>query len=166
MELFVAFYSGAKYEIAAFTYRISGPYWWAYVCMMSCNVLSPQLFWFKWCRENLWVVMGVAMCVNAGMWFERCVIIVSSLTRDFMPANWKYYNASWVDMGLFLGTIGLFVSLFLLFLRFLPCINIAEVKWTKPESDAHFDDKQEHPDEGTETAAAYQLEVKQGTAEV
>ena len=166
MELFVAFYSGAKYEMAAFTYRITGPYWWAYVAMMSCNVLSPQLFWFKWCRENLWVVMGVCMAVNAGMWFERFVIIVTTLARDFMPANWKYYNASWVDMGLFLGTIGLFTALFLLFLRFLPCINIAEVKWAKEESDAHFDDKKNHPDEGTVAEAAYQHELEKGTAEV
>ncbi|NIP17648.1 MAG: hydrogenase, partial [Xanthomonadales bacterium] len=139
MELFVAFYSGAEYEMKAFTYRITGPYWWAYVAMMSCNVLSPQLFWFKWCRENLWVVMGVSMCVNAGMWFERFVIIVTTLARDFMPANWKVYNASWVDIMLFMGTIGLFTSLFLLFLRFLPCINIAEVKWAKEESDVHYD---------------------------
>jgi hypothetical protein len=83
-----------------------------------------------------------------------------------MPANWKYYNASWVDMGLFLGTIGLFTALFLLFLRFLPCINIAEVKWAKEESDAHFDDKKNHPDEGTVAEAAYQHELEKGTAEV
>ena len=110
--------------------------------------------------------MGVAMCVNAGMWFERFVIIVTTLARDFMPANWKYYNASWVDVALFLGTIGLFLSLFLLFLRFLPCINIAEVKWAKEESDVHFDDKQENPDEGTEVVAAYQHELEKGTAQV
>jgi molybdopterin-containing oxidoreductase family membrane subunit len=166
MELFIAFYSGAKYEESAFIYRLTGPYWWAYVLMMSFNVLSPQLFWFKSCRENLWVVMGVCMCVNAGMWFERFVIIVTTLARTWLPADWKYYNPSPVDVMTFLGTIGLFLSLFLLFLRFLPCINIAEVKWTKPESDAHFDDKMNHPDQGAETAAAYQLEVKQGTAEV
>ncbi len=166
MELFVAFYSGAHYEMAAFTYRITGPYWWAYVAMMSCNVLSPQLFWFKWCRENLWVVMGVCMAVNAGMWFERFVIIVTTLTRDFMPANWKYYNPSWVDIGLFLGTIGVFTSLFLLFLRFLPCINIAEVKWAKQESDVHFNDKKAHPDEGTVVEASYQHELDKGTAEI
>jgi molybdopterin-containing oxidoreductase family membrane subunit len=165
MELFVAFYSGAKYEMAAFQYRITGPYWWAYVCMMSCNVLSPQLFWFKCCRENLWVVMFVSMCVNAGMWFERFVIIVTTLARTWIPADWKYYNASWVDIGTFLGTIGLFLSLFLLFLRFLPCINIAEVKWTKKDSDAHWDDKQSHPDTGASREAAYQHEIEKGTAE-
>ncbi|NNC90298.1 MAG: hydrogenase, partial [Akkermansiaceae bacterium] len=166
MELFVAFYSGAKYEMAAFQYRITGPYWWAYVCMMSCNVLSPQLFWFKWCRENLWVVMFVSMCVNAGMWFERFVIIVTTLARTWIPADWKYYNPSWVDIGTFMGTIGLFLTLFLLFLRFLPCINIAEVKWTKKDSDAHWDDKQAHPDPGTAPEPAYQHEIETGTAEV
>ena len=166
MELFVAFYSGAAYEMAAFKYRMTGPYWWAYVCMISFNVLSPQLFWFKWCRENLWVVMGVSMCVNAGMWFERFVIIVTTLTRGFLPADWKYYNASWVDILTFMGTIGLFTSLFLLFLRFLPCVNIAEVKWVKEESDVHFDDKQEHPDDGTSAESAYQHELEKGTAEV
>ena len=83
-----------------------------------------------------------------------------------MPANWKYYNPSWVDIILFLGTIGLFTSLFLLFLRFLPCINIAEVKWAKKESDVLHDDKQAHPDEGTVVEAAYQQEVEKGTAEI
>jgi molybdopterin-containing oxidoreductase family membrane subunit len=165
MELFIAFYSGAKYEASAFLYRITGPYWWAYAAMMSCNVLSPQVFWFRYCRENLWIVMAVCMCVNVGMWFERFVIIVTTLARTFLPADWKYYNPSWVDIMTFVGTIGLFLTLFLLFLRFLPCINIAEVKWTKVESDAHFDDKKNHPDDGTVVEAAYQKEIKEGTAE-
>ena len=159
MELFVAYYSGAKYEMDAFKFRITGPYWWAYLAMMSCNVLSPQLFWFKACRENLWVVMGVAMAVNIGMWFERFVIIVTTLARMFLPGDWKTYNPSYVEMALFIGTIGMFLALFLLFLRFLPCINIAEVKWTLPESDPHHDDHHDHPDHGVETVAAYQHEL-------
>ena len=110
--------------------------------------------------------MGVCMAVNAGMWFERFVIIVTTLARDFTPANWKYYNPSYVDIILFLGTIGMFAALFLLFLRFLPCINIAEVKWSKEESDVHHDDKKQHPDEGTVVEAAYQQEVEKGTAEI
>ena len=166
MELFIAFYGAQKYEASAFLYRITGPYWWAYVAMMFCNVVSPQIFWFKWARENLWVVMGVSMCVNIGMWFERFVIIVTTLARMWLPGDWKTYNPSWVDIGTFVGTIGLFLTLFLLFLRFLPCINIAEVKWTKRESDPHFDDHVEHPDEGTVKEAAYQHELKKGTAEV
>ncbi len=160
MELFVAFYSGAKYESAAFLYRIAGPYWWAYLVMMACNVISPQLFWFKYCRENLWVVMAVCMAVNVGMWFERFVIIVTTLPRMFLPGDWKYYYPSWVDIMTFVGTIGLFLTLFLLFLRFLPCINIAEVKWTLLESDPHFDDKEAIDDQGTESTAAYQHELQ------
>jgi molybdopterin-containing oxidoreductase family membrane subunit len=159
MELFIAFYSGAKYEGAAFLYRIDGPYWWAYYAMMSCNVLSPQIFWFKKMRENLWVVMIVAMCVNIGMWFERFVIIVTTLARMWLPGDWKTYSPSDVDVLTFVGTIGMFLALFLLFLRFLPCINIAEVKWTLKESDAHDDDKKAHPDDGVEVIEAYQYEI-------
>lgn len=159
MELFVAFYSGAIYEMDAFKFRIAGPYWWAYFWMMSLNVLSPQLFWFKACRENLWVVMAVAMCVNVGMWFERFVIIVTTLARMWLPGDWKTFSPSAQDQMLFVGTIGMFLMLFLLFLRFLPCINIAEVKWTKLEADPHFDDIEGHPDDGVETEAAYQKEL-------
>jgi Ni/Fe-hydrogenase subunit HybB-like protein len=159
MELFVAFYSGAIYEMDAFKFRIAGPYWWAYAAMMSCNVLSPQVFWFKACRENLWVVMIVAMCVNVGMWFERFVIIVTTLARMWLPGDWKTFSPSPQDQMLFVGTIGLFLSLFMLFLRFLPCINIAEVKWTLLESDPHHDDKEHHPDHGTVVEPAYQKEL-------
>jgi Ni/Fe-hydrogenase subunit HybB-like protein len=159
MELFIAFYSGAKYEGAAFLFRIDGPYWWAYLAMMSCNVLSPQIFWFKKMRENLWVVMAVAMCVNIGMWFERFVIIVTTLARMWLPGDWKTYSPSGVDVLTFVGTIGMFLALFLLFLRFLPCINIAEVKWTLKESDAHDEDKKDHPDDGIEVIEAYQYEI-------
>ena len=159
MELFVAFYSGAIYEMDAFKFRIAGPYWWAYAAMMSLNVLSPQVFWFKACRENLWVVMIVAMCVNVGMWFERFVIIVTTLARMWLPGDWKTFSPSPQDQMLFVGTIGLFLMLFLLFLRFLPCINIAEVKWAKEESDPHFEDNEAHPDHGTEEIPAYQKEL-------
>jgi len=159
MELFVAFYSGGIYEMDAFKFRIAGPYWWAYAVMMSCNVLSPQIFWFKACRENLWVVMLVCMCVNVGMWFERFVIIVTTLARMWLPGDWKTFSPSPQDQMLFVGTIGLFLALFLLFLRFLPCINIAEVKWAKLESDPHFEDNEAHPDDGAENIAAYQKET-------
>ena len=162
MELFVAFYSGALYEMEAFKYRITGPYWWAYALMMTFNVLSPQLFWFKKCRESLWVVMIVAMCVNVGMWFERFVIIVTTLARMWLPGDWKTFSPSAQDQLLFVGTIGLFLSLFLLFLRFLPAINIAEVKWTLPQSDPHHDDLEEHDDPGTTEIPAYQHELAQG----
>jgi Ni/Fe-hydrogenase subunit HybB-like protein len=159
MELFVAYYSGGQYEIDAFKFRITGPYWWAYASMMSCNVLSPQIFWFRACRENLWVVMAVCMCVNCGMWFERFVIISTTLARMWLPGEWKGYSPSGVEITLFVGTIGMFLTLFLLFLRFLPCINIAEVKWTLLESDPHFEDHLEHPDHGVVVEAAYQHEL-------
>lgn len=162
MELFVAFYSGAKYEAAAFKYRLTGPHAMSYWIMMSCNVISPQLFWFRWCRENLWVVMGVCMAVNVGMWFERYVIIVTTLPRMWLPGDWKAYAPSPVDVFTFIGTIGLFLTLFSLFLRFLPCINIAEVKWTLPESDPHFDDKEELDDPGIEKIPTYQKEIDNG----
>lgn len=166
MELFMAFYGAAKYEMEAFKFRIAGPYNWAYFTMMACNVISPQVFWWKKCRENLWVVMAVCMCVNVGMWFERFVIIVTTLSRMWLPGDWKYFYPSGNDIMLFVGTIGMFLTLFLLFLRFLPCINIAEVKWTKEESDPHFEDKEEHIDEGTESIPAYQLEIEKGEAKV
>jgi len=137
MELFVAFYSGAKYEADAFKYRIVGPYWWAYAAMMSCNVLSPQIFWFKAARENLWVVMIVAMLVNIGMWFERFVITITSLSRDFLPSSWAYFYPTWVDLSMLVGSFGLFFTLFLLFCRFLPIIAMAEVKSIMPHGDEH-----------------------------
>jgi molybdopterin-containing oxidoreductase family membrane subunit len=143
----------------AFKFRITGPYWWAYAAMMSLNVLSPQVFWFKKCRENLWVIMIVAMCVNVGMWYERFVIIVTTLARMWLPGDWKTYSPSAVELMTFVGTIGMFLALFLLFLRFLPCINIAEVKWTLPQSDPHHEDKEEHPDAGTTSIPAYQKEL-------
>jgi len=161
MELFVAFYSGALYEMEAFKYRITGPYWWAYALMMTLNVISPQFFWFKKCRENLWIVMIIAMCVNVGMWFERFVIIVTTLARMWLPGDWKTFSPSAQDQLLFVGTIGMFLALFLLFLRFLPCINIAEVKWTLPQSDPHHDDHEEHDDPGTTEIPAYQHELAQ-----
>jgi len=137
MEFFVAWYSGNPYELYAFKNRAFGPYWWAYWTMISCNVISPQLFWFKWCRTKIWFVFMVSIFVNIGMWFERFVIIVTSLHRDYMPSNWAYYSPTWVDMWQFIGTFGLFMTLFLLFMRFLPAIAISEVKGVTPQADPH-----------------------------
>ena len=140
MELFIAWYSGQKYEFGAFMMRLfDGPKTTSYYCMMFCNVVSPQIFWFKAMRQNLVVVMIVCMFVNFGMWFERYVIIVTTLPRMFLPAEWGNYFPSFTDWVLFIGTIGMFIALFLLFLRFLPCINIAEVKWTRKNAHAHKD---------------------------
>jgi Ni/Fe-hydrogenase subunit HybB-like protein len=137
MEFFIAWYSGNPYELYAFKNRAFGPYWWAYWTMVTCNVISPQLFWFKKIRTNMVIVFILSIFVNIGMWFERFVIIVTSLHRDYMPSNWAYFIPTWVDVFTFIGTIGLFLTLFLLFMRFLPMIAIAEVKGVTYQADPH-----------------------------
>jgi Ni/Fe-hydrogenase subunit HybB-like protein len=138
MEFFTAWYSNNPYEKFHFLHeRIGGPYKWFWVCMTTFNVVSPQFFWFRYCRRNLWIVMAICMCVNAGMWFERFVIIVVSIHRDFLPSSWGMFYPTWVDKVTFVGTFGLFLSLFLLFIRFLPMIAIAEVKGVTPHADSH-----------------------------
>jgi len=141
MELFISYYGANKFEADAFHLRIlSGPYTWAYYCMFFCNVIAPQVFWWKWCRHNLWVVFIISNFVNFGMWFERFVIIPTTLARDFLPGQWGYYEPSWVEKLMFAGTFGMFFMLFLLFIRFLPVIAVSEVKGVLPEADPH------HPD--------------------
>lgn len=127
-ELFVAWYSGFIYEQYAFYNRALGPYAWAYWIMMSCNVISPQLFWIKSLRRNIYFTFVMSIVINIGMWFERFVIIVTSLHRDYLPSSWAYYWPTWVEVAIFLGTIGIFFTLFLLFARFFPVVAIAEVK--------------------------------------
>ena len=144
MELFIAWYSANPFERAAFWNRVTGPYWWAYACMMSFNVISPQFFWSKRLRQNLWVVFIIVNFVNAGMWFERFVIIVSSIAQDFLPSAWHAYHPTWVEIGTFVGTFGIFLSLFLLFMRYLPMIAMFEVKIVLPESDPHHDAADAH----------------------
>jgi len=139
MEFFVAWYSGNAYERFAFWNRVLGPYWWYWwTGMLFCNMLSPQLFWFRWCRRNILVVYFVCMCVNAGMWFERFIIIVGGLHRDFIPSSWGLFIPTWVDIWTFIGTLGIFTSLFLLFIRFLPMIAMSEVKIVLPDADPHY----------------------------
>jgi hypothetical protein len=135
MEFFIAWYSGNPNERFHFLNRALGPYQWAWMMMVSCNVLVPQLFWLKWFRRNLVVVFIISLLVNVGMWFERFVIIVISLHRDYLPANWGYYKPTIVDILTFAGTFGLFLTLFLLFLRFVPLVAIAEVKSVIPQGD-------------------------------
>jgi molybdopterin-containing oxidoreductase family membrane subunit len=127
-ELFIAWYSGSEYEMYAFANRVAGPYWWAYWSMMTCNVISPQLFWFKKIRTSIPISWVLSIVVNIGMWFERFVIIVTSLHRDYIPSSWAMFYPTWTDVGIFVGSIGLFFTLFLLFLRVLPGIAMAEVK--------------------------------------
>jgi molybdopterin-containing oxidoreductase family membrane subunit len=137
MEFFIAWYSGNPYERYAFINRATGHYAWAYWTMITCNVIVPQLFWFKKIRSNMLVVFILSILVNIGMWFERFVIVVISLHRDFIPANWAYFRPTWVDILTFLGTFGLFFTFFLLFLRFVPLIAISEVKGVTPQADPH-----------------------------
>lgn len=127
-ELFVAWYSGNIYEQYAFQNRALGPYAWAYWIMMTCNVVSPQLMWIKKLRRSLWFTFLLSIVINIGMWFERFVIIVTSLHRDFLPSSWSYYVPTIVEVGIFVGTLGIFFTLFLLFARVFPVIAIAEVK--------------------------------------
>ncbi|MBI4417937.1 MAG: polysulfide reductase NrfD [Ignavibacteriales bacterium] len=127
-ELFVSFYSGNEYERFALVNRMFGPYAWAYWIMVSCNVLSPQLLWFKKARTNVAFVFILSLAINVGMWFERFVIITISLTRDYLPASWDFYAPTLVEIATLTGSFGLFFTLFLLFSRFLPMIAIGEVK--------------------------------------
>ncbi len=127
-ELFIAWYSGYIYEQFAFYNRVMGPYWWSYLGMMSCNVISPQIFWSRKIRRSIWWTFFMSIFINIGMWFERFVIIATTLARDYLPSSWSYYSPTWVEIGLFAGTLGLFFTLFLIFTRLAPVVAIAEVK--------------------------------------
>src|SRR5690554_476251 len=127
-ELFVAWYSGVPGEQYAFLNRISGPYAWAYWIMMTCNVISPQVFWIKKIRTSIVATFILSIIVNIGMWFERFVIIVTSLHRDYLPSSWAMFYPTIYDVGLYLFTFGLFFTLFLLFAKFFPVINMSEIK--------------------------------------
>jgi molybdopterin-containing oxidoreductase family membrane subunit len=137
VEFFIAWYSGNAYEQFAFLNRALGPYFWAYWIMVTCNVITPQLFWSKRIRTSPLLTAIIAIFVNVGMWFERFVIVVTSLSRDFLSSSWDYYVPTWVDWLTLLGSFGLFFTLFLLFLRFVPMVAMAEVKSVMPEGDPH-----------------------------
>ncbi len=127
-EFFIAWYSGVEAEQYAFINRATGPYWWAYWSMMTCNVISPQLFWFKKIRTNIASTFVLSIIVNIGMWFERFVIIVTSLHRDYLPSSWAMFYPTFYDVGVYIFTFGLFFTAFFLFAKFFPVINMAEVK--------------------------------------
>jgi Ni/Fe-hydrogenase subunit HybB-like protein len=131
-ELFMAWYGGVQAEKYVFMNRALGPYAWAYWTMVICNVVIPQLLWFKKFRRSVLLMYPVVILVNVGMWFERFVIVVSSLHRDYLPTSWAYFKPTWIDAGLFVGSIGLFLTLMLLFCRFLPTISAAELKMIAP----------------------------------
>ncbi len=132
VELFTAWYSGNLYERFTAVNRALGPYAGAYAAMIFCNVLAPQILWSKRLRTSPVALMAAAICVDAGMWFERYVIIVTSLHRDFVPSSWGQYWPTWVDLLTLAGSLGLFLMLFLLFIRYLPMVAMAEVKNVMP----------------------------------
>ncbi len=140
-ELFMAWYSGVLYEQEAFKWRIMGPYWWSYWAMMTCNVVSPQLFWFKKLRRNIPFTFIMSIVVNIGMWFERFVIIVTSLYRDYIPGSWTYYSPTWPEVGFYLGTFGLFFTCYFLFAKYFPVIAVSEIKFVLKTSGENYKKK-------------------------
>lgn len=144
-ELFIAFYSQNQYEKYAFFYsraNFFSPYGWSYYGMMFCNVVSPQIFWFRKMRRNLWVTMFLSVIVNIGMWFERFVIIVTSIYRDYLPSSWTtYYSPSIWEIGFYLGTFGLFFTCYFLFAKYFPVIAAAEIKAILKTSGENYKDQ-------------------------
>lgn len=134
MEFFIAWYSGNQIEQFVFLNRALGPYAWSYWIMVSCNVLFTQLFWFRKIRRSIPVMFVIGVLVNVGMWFERFVIVVTSLSRDYLPSSWGMYIPSIYDIGILIGSFGLFFTLIFLFIRTLPVVSIAEVKAVLPNS--------------------------------
>ena len=153
MEFFIAWYSGNEYERYVFINRATGPYWWAYWTMVSCNVISPQLFWFKRFRTSIPVMFAVSILINIGMWFERFVIIVTSLHRDYLPSSWGMFSPTLVDIGCYTGSLGLFFTLLSLFIRWAPMIAMFEVKGALPGAQPSHHHT-EHPDESAHGALA------------
>ncbi|MFN8005612.1 MAG: NrfD/PsrC family molybdoenzyme membrane anchor subunit [Terriglobia bacterium] len=134
MEAFFGWYSGNPYESYMILNRMKGPYAFYYWLLIACNALAPQVLWSKRMRTNVAALFTVSLIVSLGMWLERFIIVVTSLHRDFLPSSWgMYYPTRW-DFGMFFGTIGLFVSLLFLFLRFLPMISIFEMRTILPQA--------------------------------
>ena len=128
IEFFMAFYSGNKFDVFLAKQRLHGPYAPFYYALILCNILTPQLLWFKKVRRNIAALFVMSLIINTGMWLERFVIVVISLTRDFMPSAWGRYSATVWDYATFVGTLGLFTMLIFLFVRGLPAIAISEMR--------------------------------------
>jgi molybdopterin-containing oxidoreductase family membrane subunit len=137
MEAFFAFYSGNGYERYMWLNRVHGPYWKMYAMLIVCNGLAPQMMWFRRMRTSTVGLFITAMFVNVGMWLERFVIIPTSLHRDFLPSSWGMYHGTRWDWSMYVGSIGLFLFLLFLFVRFLPMISIFEMRTLLPEAQAH-----------------------------
>ena len=143
MEIFMAWYSGNRFEEFMVKNRMLGPYMFQYWSLIACNILIPQLLWLKKVRSSAPILFVIAIVVNVGMWLERYVIIVTSLHRDFLPSSWGMYSGTVWDKVTFLGTIGLFLSLMFLFIRFLPVISIFEMRAILPEAKKLADEAEE-----------------------
>jgi molybdopterin-containing oxidoreductase family membrane subunit len=154
-ELFMAWYSAVDYEWFAFKenrLNLDSPYGWSYWLMMGCNVLSPQIFWFRNMRRNLFVTFFMSILVNIGMWFERFVIIVTSVYRDYLPSSWStYYTPTIWEVGFYLGTFGLFFTCYFLFSKFFPVIAIAEIKHILKKNGENYKAKMTKEEEDTVT---------------
>jgi molybdopterin-containing oxidoreductase family membrane subunit len=152
-ELFMAWYSAVDYEWFAFKenrLNLSSPYGWSYWIMMGCNVLSPQIFWFRKMRRNLFVTFFMSILVNIGMWFERFVIIVTSIYRDYLPSSWStYYTPTIWEVGFYLGTFGLFFTCYFLFSKYFPVIAIAEIKHILKRSGENYKGTMKKEEEDT-----------------
>jgi Ni/Fe-hydrogenase subunit HybB-like protein len=135
MEAFMAWYSGSAVEGYMYWNRMTGPYAPYYWALIFCNILTPQLLWFKRFRTSVPWLFAIAMVVNVGMWLERFVIVVTSLHRDFLPSSWGMYTPTFWDWSTFIGTIGLFLMLVFLFIRFLPMISIFEMRTILPDAE-------------------------------
>jgi Ni/Fe-hydrogenase subunit HybB-like protein len=136
VEAFMAWYSASSWEGFMISNRTTGPYWWAYWALILCNGLTPQLLWFKRVRTNIPLLFLISLIVNTGMWLERYVIIVTSLARDYLPSSWGMYSGTVWDWATWLGTMGLFVWLVFLFLRFVPMISMFEMRTIVPDASA------------------------------
>ena len=134
VEAFMAFYSGNIYERYMIWNRLGGPYKHMYWALIFCNVIAPQMLWFRKVRRNIPALFVMAMIVNVGMWLERYVIVVVSLSRDFLPSSWGMYHGTVFDWSMFVGSIGLFIALLFLFIRLLPMISIFEMRAILPEA--------------------------------
>ncbi|MFY0252838.1 NrfD/PsrC family molybdoenzyme membrane anchor subunit [Chitinophaga sp. 30R24] len=154
-ELFMAWYGANPYEFATFfKYRAAGPLGWSYWIMMTCNVITPQVFWFRKMRRNVMVTFVMSIIVNIGMWFERFVIICTSLYRDYLPSSWSYYRPAWPEVGFYMGTFGLFFTCFFLFAKYFPVIAVAEIKSILKTSGESFKEQMEvYEEQSAETFA-------------
>jgi Ni/Fe-hydrogenase subunit HybB-like protein len=134
MEAFMSWYSASHWESFMFWNRVFGPMGWSYAVLISCNIAIPQLLWLRSVRRSPGKMFLMSFVVNTGMWFERFVIVVTSLTRDYLPSSWGTYKATRWDYGTFIGTLGLFTVLFLLFVRFVPMIPMSELRPLLPQA--------------------------------